>query len=115
MKKLIFILFVMISSTVLSAQKQYQIYANQTGDWNGKSWKFSDIKEVNMTLTVQGRAVLISDMANSSYYCYANKDENTFYAYDEKNRQCFIIFNSDEGWNLIGVVYDNFLVRYFYR
>lgn len=44
-----------------------------------------------------------------------NKDEKTFYAYDEKNRQCFIIFNSDEGYYMIAVVYDEFTVRYFYR
>jgi hypothetical protein len=114
MKKLILILMVLFT-TIVSAQKQYSIYATQSADWNGSIWVYGEEKENDMKLIVHGRTALITDQAKSSYYCYKEKDENSFYAWDEKNRKCIVYFTSLQGQSLIGIMYDDFLIRYFYQ
>lgn len=99
----------------VSAQDKYHIYAIQAAHWYGSNWGYEDLKEIDMTLTIQGKVVLINDKAHSSYYCYANNDATSFYAYDEKSRKCLIYFNNFSGYTCIVIMYDDFLIRYYYQ
>jgi hypothetical protein len=114
MKKLIFILMVLFT-TVVSAQKQYTIYATQSADWDGSEWVYNDLKSNSMVLTIQGKAVLINDKAHSSYFCHTSNGESSYKAYDEKNRKCLINFIIEDQYSVLTVMYNDFLIRYFYQ
>lgn len=114
MKKLLVILMVLVT-TALSAQDYYHVYTSQSASWNGYSWQYDNAKSNNLTITMKGSLLLINDQAHSTYYCYSYDGDNSWQALDEKQRRCLIIITHGEGYSCLCVMYNDWLIRYYYR
>lgn len=109
------ILMVFVASTI-SAQSYFNVYATQSAHWNGYNWAYEEVKDNTMTITMKGYIIFVSDQAESYYHCSGNNGDGSFYATDEKGRKCMIyISKAFNEYPYVSVIYNDFLIRYYYN
>ena len=101
-------------STVLSAQTYRKVHSTQSANWNGNTWIYDDVESTDLVITMKGKTVLINDQAHSTYYCYAYNKNDSWFAFDEKDRKCLLSISSVDDDMCLTVMYGDVLIRYFY-
>jgi len=127
MKKLLIIALLFVSATAFS-QKSYSIFRMQTGKYNGKSWTWALPRDINMTATLSGIHVFISDQADTHITTYEDLGEkadtdndgtpytsHSWKAYDEKNRKCLFSMQNykEESYLIYYIMYNDMCFRYY--
>ena len=127
MKKLLIIALLFVSATSFS-QDKYQVVGLESGMWNGKTWVWDKLITPDLTITLSGAHIYISDQADTHITTYENLGEDkgvdkqgdsytsyTWRAYDEKDRRCKFImqFYQKGDYNIYYIMYNDMCFRYY--
>ena len=118
MKKLIILLAICFCAINTFAQDTYRISSTTMGNWNSysNSYDWGEYNDVDMTLTLKGMVMFISDKAKSVYILKSVSIDKTikgvkhfgWYAVDEQNIRCTVkICTYPSGTKMIYVMYSD--------
>lgn len=119
MKKLLFLLALIMISTVSISQTIYKVTQITSGQYTTASgkWKYeAPVIPSAMKVVMHGNTIVVGDEANSSYRLQGEADERktdtysqaSWTAYDEKNRRVYLSIRSTPSINTVTlhIMYD---------
>lgn len=120
MKKLLLIIaFIAISISVF-CQNTEITYGAQVGTWSKVKQDFvwSDFQEVKLIITFNKSVVSISNELGSVFETLevTNSDANsiTWKALDEEYIPCYLVMQTFDTYNVLGIVYSDLCFKYYY-
>ena len=121
MKKLLLTAVIGIVMTSYSfAQVVITSFANQSATWSDYygEWLYKEVSKVEITFLIQNNVIIARDRANSTYTTLAVKEQNNRYtswsAIDEKGRGCVVFIGKIDGYDVLLIMYDDYLIRYYH-
>lgn len=127
MKKIIILITLVVLSSSAFSQTYSNVYMMETGTWNtySETWRWDDVKNVDLTFTLSKTYVKINDRAHT-YLSIVEVDKEvddndvkstSWICRDENNRRCiFTIMGFKEKKMIVySIMYNDMAFRYYIK